>query len=590
VPAFDVAPEVQTMITPQLLRKHGLFSLLAPDALARYAAKAADIRLSTGAWLAREGERIPFFVILKGSLELTKEIEGQEIHISDCNTGNFFGEVNALFGIPALSSLRAKTACRVAAFGPQQLQELIQGTTECGKTILKSLQERLEGGPRHAMGLPPVRVRVVCPQDGPSLTRALAFLKTNRIPYETVDGEDLLSDLNSNQGVSVPRLLVDGTPVEQPWTERAIADAYGLDTRPRRPYYDVVIIGGGPAGLAAAVYGASEGLSVLLVEQWAMGGQAGTSSRIENYLGFPSGISGEDLTERAVRQAKRFGGELILTRRVTSLERRPNRTYLITLDGEESISAKTIILATGVHWRPLEVDGIETLRGKGVTYGAAGMEPSSLSGKRVFIVGGGNSAGQAAMSLANYARTVTLLVRGETLAISMSQYLIEQLHQKSNVRVETSTSIRSVSGGGALRTIRTSSRGIESAARRADALYIMIGADASTEWLPRDLQRNDDGFVCTGRSISASSAWSEDRSPFLLETSLPGLFCAGDVRNGSNKRISSAVGEGSMAIALVHQFLALERDLEFGSVHAQLHQSCPPSILAIDSIPTSTYR
>jgi thioredoxin reductase (NADPH) len=576
------------MITPKLLKKLDLFSSLPPDALARLAAKAADLRLSPRAWLAREGESLAFYVILRGSLELTKEVEGREIHISDYKAGDFFGEVNVLFGIPALSSLQAKTACRVAAFSPQQLQELIQSPTECGKIILESLRKGLEGGPRHAMGLPAVRVRF-SPGNDPSLTRALAFLKSNRIAYEPIEGTDRAGIFSSDQDVSVPGLLIDGIPVDQPLTERAIADAYGLDTRPRRPHYDVLIIGGGPAGLAAAVYGASEGLSVLLVEQWAMGGQAGTSSRIENYLGFPTGISGDDLSERAVRQAKRFGAELILTRRVTALEQMSDRAYRVTLDGEETITAKTIILATGVHWRALELDGVETLRGKGVSYGTGGTELSSLSGKSVFIVGGGNSAGQAAMSIANYARIVTLIVRGATLATSMSRYLIEQLSGKSNIRVEANTSVRSVFGKGALRAICTSCAEIESHARKADALYIMIGADAATDWLPPDLQRNEDGFICTGVGGAASSSWDEDRSPFLLETSLPGVFCAGDVRNSSIKRVSSAVGEGSMAIAFVHQFLALQREADFSAYRPEFHR-CSTSISVSNRIPTSTYH
>jgi thioredoxin reductase (NADPH) len=558
------------MITKKLLQRRNLFSSLPPNMVAGLAAKAADIRLAPGAWLAREGERLPFFVILNGSLELTKEIEGRAIHVSDYNTGDFFGEVNALFGIPALSSLRARTACRIAAFEPQQLQELIQSRTECGVIILESLRKGLEGGPQHAMGLPAVRVRIVGQQNDPSLTRALAFLKSNRIHYETVKETTSACVSNPDPRSLSPGLLIDGVPVEHPWTERSIADVYGLDTRPCRPHYDVVIIGGGPTGLAAAVYGASEGLKVLLIEQWAMGGQAGTSSRIENYLGFPTGISGADLSERAVRQAKRFGAELLLTRRVSSLERMSNRGYRISLDGEETITGKTIIIATGVRWRALDVAGIESLLGRGVFCGATGIEPSSLSGKRVFIVGGGNSAGQAAMSLANYARNVTLLVRGETLTTGMSQYLIDQLRTKANIRVETNTDVHFAIGKRALRALCTSRNGIKSVARKADALYIMIGADADTHWLPGDLQRNEDGFIRTGRSVSASAYWDEDRRPFLLETSLPGIFCAGDARDGSIKRVSSAVGEGGMAIAFVHQFLALTQESKSSLAPSQL--------------------
>ena len=570
------------MITPKLLKKHELFSSLPPGDLVRLAERAADIRLHSGEWLTRQGERQAFFVVLSGSLQLTKEIEGREIQVADYDEGDFFGEVNALFGIPALSSLRAREACRVAAFEPQQLQELIQSPTGCGKVILKSLQKGLEGGPRHAMGLPTVRVRVVGRQSDPSLLRAVTFLKSNRISYETIEVGSSTGVPILDQRSPAPDLLIDGTPVEQPWTERKIAEAYGLSTRPLRLHYDVVIIGGGPAGLAAAVYGASEGLNVLLIEQRAMGGQAGTSSRIENYLGFPTGISGEDLSERAVRQAKRFGAELILTRRVTRVVPVPHHAYRITLDSEESITARTVILATGVKWRALEADGIETLRGKGVSYGAAGMEPSTLSGRRVFIAGGGNSAGQAAVLLANYARTVTLLVRGSTLATSMSQYLIGQLRGKSNIRVETNTSVRSVCGKSALRAIRTSCKGIDSPVRKAEALYVMIGADAATDWLPPGLQRNEHGFICTGRDVSASASWDNGRNPFLLETSLPGVFCVGDVRNGSIKRVSSAVGEGSMAISVVHQFLALQRESQFSAASSTISSRLPESLCAVE--------
>lgn len=546
------------MITARLLRQHGLFASLPDETLIRLAGKAADIRLEAGGWLVREGERPSFFVILRGSLELMKEIEGREIHVSDYGAGQFFGEVNALLGIPALSSLRARTKCRVAALGQQHLQELMQSDTACGKVLLEALREGLAGGPRHAMELPTVRVHIAGTINDPSLARPLAFLKANRIAFETVQepGVDSLSASCS------PTILVDGLPLKTPWTERRIAEAYGLSTHPHRMHYDTIIVGGGPAGLAAAVYGASEGLSVLLIEHHAMGGQAGTSSRIENYLGFPSGISGEELTERAVRQARRFGAELVLTRRVADLQRQEDRTYRITLDGNETVFAKTVILATGVRWRALDVDGIASLRGKGVLYGVASVEPSHFSGKRIFIVGGGNSAGQAAMALANYARTVTLLVRGDSLTTSMSQYLIAQLAGKTNIRVETRSSILSVSGQNVLRSLCTVARSRKPQSRRADALFVMIGADAETDWLPHELQRNEDGFICTGRGISPSF-WPEQRSPFLLETNLPGLFCAGDVRNGSIKRVSSAVGEGSMAIAFVHQFLALEQEAEF---------------------------
>lgn len=291
-----------------------------------------------------------------------------------------------------------------------------------------------------------------------------------------------------------------------------------------------------------------------------MGGQAVSSSRIENYLGFPSGISGEDLAERAVRQAQKFGSELVLTRRVTRLQLDPSGRYRISLDGDDHVTATSVLLTTGVSWRKLEADGVEELLGRGVSYGVAGIEPVNLSGKRVFLVGGGNSAGQAAIALANYAASVTLLVRGAKLEATMSQYLIEQLRRKSNVRIETESKLESVAAHGVLSAICTSHRGKPSRRRKADALYILIGADASTDWLPSNLDCNEDGFIRTGRDVTPRLFGDNGRAPFLLETSVPGIFCAGDVRHGSIKRVASAVGEGSMAISSIHQFLALQQE------------------------------
>jgi thioredoxin reductase (NADPH) len=536
------------MITARLLAKLGLFSGLPHEELERLAGKAADIRLRPGDWLAREGERLPFVVILRGCLEVRKEIEGQEIHIDDLHAGEFFGEINALFGVPVLSSLSAKTACRIAAFEPAQLRELMEHTSLCGDVIRKELQFRMEDAPRFVMGLPLVRVRAARVAENDSLSRVLHFLKSNRISYEN-------ENACNGQVAAAPALFVDGVQVPSPVSERTVAQALGLSTFPARSAYDVVVVGGGPAGLAAAVYGASEGLRVLLVEKSAMGGQAGTSSRIENYLGFPNGIAGEDLADCAVRQAKRFGAELLLTRSVESIEKKNSEDYLITLDGDEIISTKTVVLTTGVHWRMLDAEGLGPLLGRGVSYGLAGVEPSLLAGKRVFLVGGGNSAGQAGMAMANYASSVTLLVRGMTLEATMSQYLIERLRSKKNIHIETKTTVTSVLGTTWLRTIRTTNDGVLSPGRRADALYILIGADASTDWLPFGLERDESGFIRTGRDVASSG--SMGRTPLPLETSLPGVFCAGDVRHGSIKRVARAVGEGSMSIALIHQFFAL---------------------------------
>jgi thioredoxin reductase (NADPH) len=326
---------------------------------------------------------------------------------------------------------------------------------------------------------------------------------------------------------------------------------------PREKHYDVVIAGAGPAGMAAGVYGASEGLKVLIVERSAAGGQAGTSSRIENYLGFPSGISGDELTERAVKQALRFGSEIAVTRSIEAVLIM-DVGYCVQLDGGERIGARAVLLATGVDWHRIEVPGLDRLLGRGVLYGASRQEASSVAGKKLFMVGGGNSAGQAAVFFANYAAEVIMLVRGAGLALSMSQYLITQIAEKGNIRIETSTEVTGVYGDEHLEQIVTTTRDSEGvkvpSTRDADALLLMIGATANTSWLPPTLQRDAKGYIYTGRDLTG---WPLDREPFPLETSLPGIFCAGDVRHGSIKRVASGVGEGSMSIAFIHQYLAL---------------------------------
>jgi thioredoxin reductase (NADPH) len=347
--------------------------------------------------------------------------------------------------------------------------------------------------------------------------------------------------------------------VEAPITVRKVAEALGIRTAPREQHYDVVVAGAGPAGLAAGVYGASEGLKVLVLEKTAAGGQAGTSSRIENYLGFPNGISGEDLSERALKQAGRFGAEIVMTRCIEKLEPIEANKYCVQLDGGDRVSACVVVLATGVDWRRLDAEGVDRLQGRGILYGASRNEAVNVIGKHVFIVGGGNSAGQAAVFFANYAAQVTVLVRGKGLELTMSQYLIEQIAQKKNIHVEPFTEVLRAEGEDHLDALTTRTRVPDQPemlqTRDAQALFVMIGATASTAWLPKSLQRDANGYICTGRDLTE---WTVDREPFPLETSLPGVFCAGDVRHDSIKRVSSGVGEGSMAIAFIHQYLALQ--------------------------------
>jgi thioredoxin reductase (NADPH) len=346
--------------------------------------------------------------------------------------------------------------------------------------------------------------------------------------------------------------VIDGKTVVRPH-HRRVAELLGLGTEAAVAQYDTVIVGAGPAGLAAAVYGASEGLSTIVVEREAPGGQAGNSSRIENYLGFPSGVSGGELASRALQQARRLGAEILVTRSVARID---PVTHQVRLDGGDVLRARTIILACGVAWRQLSIDGLDRLAGKGVSYGAARSEASNTHGLDVHIVGAGNSAGQAALFFATHARSVTILCRRDRLEKSMSRYLIDQLATRSNIRPMLGFEVAAVHGDASLEAIDVRDIATSELTRlESGGLYIFIGADAQTSWLPLQVALDQRGFVLTGSDMRAAGHWSLDRDPYLLETSVPGIFACGDVRSAPVKRVAAAVGEGSMAIAFVHQYL-----------------------------------
>ncbi len=342
-------------------------------------------------------------------------------------------------------------------------------------------------------------------------------------------------------------------------TEAELAVQVGLTTTPTADFYDLVVVGGGPAGLGAAVYGASEGLRTVLVERRAIGGQAGQSSRIENYLGFPDGVSGAQLTERARRQAGKFDAEVITTRDVVALEARGSARVVRFDDGGE-LSAHSVILATGVSYRPLVAPGVGELTGRGVYYGSAATEGPACVGTDVLIVGGANSAGQAALFFSHHARSVTIVVRGDSLERSMSYYLIQQLAAVPNIQVLTRTEVVAAHGGDHLEavTLCDSKQGNLSTSP-CGHLFVFIGAEPRTEWLDGAVKRDARGFVCTGPDLLVGgdrpTGWDRDRDPFYLECSVPGVFAAGDVRANSVKRVASAVGEGAMAVTLVHRYL-----------------------------------
>ncbi|MDJ0687810.1 MAG: FAD-dependent oxidoreductase [Xenococcaceae cyanobacterium MO_188.B32] len=413
---------------------------------------------------------------------------------------------------------------------------------------------------------PPFKgIRVISDRWSPHSHQIRDFLARNQIPYRWLDIEQEteakeLIDLANLEKPNLPLVMLpDGSHLSEP-SNVQLAEKIGLKTQAAKPFYDLVIVGGGPAGLAAAVYGASEGLRTVAIEREAPGGQAGTSSRIENYLGFPVGLSGGDLARRAVTQAKRFGVEILTPQEATKV-RLDNNYRIVTLSDGTEISCHALILALGVSWRRLKVPGIDKFTGAGVYYGAAQTEALACREEDVYVVGGANSAGQAAMYFSKYARTVNMLVRGDSLTKSMSQYLIDQIEATDNIKVQTHTSVIEARGETSLETLvlQNSLTG-ETKTVAANSLFIFIGAVPHTDWLDGIITRDERGFIYTGSDLpqkdNKPKGWSLERDPYLLETNIPGIFAVGDVRHGSVKRVASGVGEGSICVQFVHRYLA----------------------------------
>jgi thioredoxin reductase (NADPH) len=411
-------------------------------------------------------------------------------------------------------------------------------------------------------------VRVLGHRWSPQSYGAREFLARNFVPYQWLDVETAdqnpevrrILDAAGPDASRLPLILFpDGSSLAEPSTQ-ALAEKLGQRVRPEMAFYDLAIIGGGPAGLAAAVYGASEGLRTVMIEKQAPGGQAGMSSRIENYLGFPSGLSGGDLARRAVAQAKRFGVEILAPQEAVALRAEGPARTLKLADGSE-LNSKVLLIAGGVSYRKLDVPGAERLQGSGVYYGSAMTEAMACQGEDVYIIGGANSAGQAAMYFSKYARKVVMLVRGLSLSASMSQYLIDQIQRTPNIHVETRARVAEVHGDGRLAEISILCGDSGQIDRvPANSLFVFIGAEPNTDWLAGVVERDARGFIVTGNDLMRNgkrpAGWPLDRDPFLLETSVPGIFAAGDIRHGSVKRVASGVGEGSIAVQFVHEYLS----------------------------------
>jgi thioredoxin reductase (NADPH) len=544
------------MLTTDEIRAIPLFSALELKDLEHLARTSEDVQLRAGEFAVHEGGERALFAVLAGKIEVVKSIDGIERTLGWRLPGTIFGEVPIALGTPFPAAYRASESSRVMRMDTRKYYAVAAAAPEVAAKVGALARERM-GGLQGITAEPSnPRVILVGQRWNTACGDLRRFLTRNQIIFDwvTPDSPDLPKRWPGTppRDGDCPMLLADGTVLSRP-TARELARLLGLHTSASFAEYDTVIIGGGPAGLAAAVYGASEGLRTLVIEREAPGGQAGTSSRIENYLGFPGGVSGDELASRALQQARRLGAEILVTRSVARIE---PTTREIFLDADDVVRARTVVLATGVTWRRLAIEGFDRLIGKGIYYGAARSEAGASSGLDLHLIGAGNSAGQSALYFANYARKVTLVVRGDSLEKSMSKYLIDQLRGKSNIAVQLQSEIHAVYGDTHLTAIdiRESTSKI---VHRYDCggLFVFIGADADTEWLPSAIARDARGYVLTGHDVLKIGSWSQSRDPYLLETSVPGVFACGDVRLSPVKRVASAVGEGSMAIAFVHQYL-----------------------------------
>jgi thioredoxin reductase (NADPH) len=548
------------MVTPEELGRFTVLAGVDRAELDRLARVVADITLAPGEFAVHEGDGRALFGVIEGRIDVLRRVDGVESVIGERQPGDIFGEMAIAFGMLHPAGFRAVETTRVFRLELDDYHALAAAAPEVGERVGLAALDRL-GGPRglqaRASTQDPFRAVVLGHRRDASCAALRQFLDRNQIRFRWLQ-PDVPADLEQWPGPvpsesELPAFsVVDGPVVTRP-RHREVAELLHVPTEPAAAEYDTLIVGAGPAGLAAAVYGASEGLRTIVVERHAPGGQAGTSSRIENYLGFPSGVSGDELSSRALQQARRLGAEILVTRSITRVDA---ATREVHLDGGDILRARSIILACGVAWRQLEIEGFERLAGRGVFYGAARSEAANTHGQDIHVVGAGNSAGQAALFFSPHARSVTILYRGGTLEKSMSRYLVDQVGTRANIGVRYRTEVVAAHGDSSLEEIEVRDAASGETTRVASGgLFIFIGADAETAWLPPEIALDGKGYVLTGADVTAAGRWGLDRDPYLLETSVPGIFACGDVRYSPVKRVAAAVGEGSMAIAFVHQYL-----------------------------------
>jgi thioredoxin reductase (NADPH) len=547
------------MITPEEIARVPYFAALSPESRELLARTAADLNLAAGEYAAHEGDGRALFALLEGRIEAVKLVDGIPRVVGDRNPGDLFGEVPITLGTFFPVGFRAAEPSRVMRIEPHDYHSVAAQEPALVKAVGALAGNRMSG-PGGLSGIaaehPPARAIVVGGRWDASCADLRRFLDRNQISFTWLqpDANDAVEQWGGPLPPEADRpaiRVVGGKTVVRPQPRR-VAELLDLDTEPDEAEYDTVIVGAGPAGLAAAVHSASERLRTIVIEREAPGGQAGTSSRIENYLGFPAGVSGEELASRALQQARRLGAQILVTR---AIERIDASSRDVFLDGGDVLRARAIVLACGVSWRQLAADGFDRLAGKGVSYGAARSEAPNTHGLDVHIIGAGNSAGQAAMFFSTHARSVTIVYRGESLEKGMARYLVDQIETRPNIDALFHSEVVAAHGDESIEAIdvRSSETG-ETTRLETGGVFIFIGADAETGWLPSEIALDDDGYVLTGADVAARGGWTLERDPYLLETSVPGIFAAGDVRLGPVKRVAAAVGEGSMAIAFVRQY------------------------------------
>ena len=538
-----------------------IFPKLTPDQISRIEAHGHIRAVQSGEVLVEQGDTsVPFFVVITGELEIVRPFGTHETLVTVHSSGQFTGEVNTLSGRQSFFRVRSSKPGRVIELKHQQMLTLVQTDAELGSILMRAfILRRVE---LIAAGVGDI-VLIGSTHSAGTL-RIKEFLMRNGHPYSYIDLErdpDVQNMLDSFQ-ISVneiPVLICRGQVVLRNPSNQQIADCLGFnDSIDQTQVRDLVVIGAGPSGLAAAVYGASEGLDVLVLETSSPGGQAGSSSRIENYLGFPTGIPGQELAARAYLQAQKFGAEILITKATRLIC--DHKPYVIEVEGGGRISTRTVVIATGAQYRKLPLENLSRFEGTGVYYGATFVEAQLCGGEEVIVVGGGNSAGQAGVFLAQTTKRVHMLVRSNSLAESMSRYLIRRIESSPTIVLRPQTEIVALEGGDHLDSVywRNNATG-HTEKHEISHVFIMTGADPNTDWLNDCMTLDPKGFIKTGPDLSSenlsSVRWPIMRQPYLLETSLPGVFAVGDVRDGSVKRVASAVGEGSIAISFVHEVL-----------------------------------